>query len=304
MGKRFCTIVLCTVLAAACSKGTPTGPSKNPTAVPPHSGDPRGATTNSTANFGEPLCQWAPSGVSCDVVDQTATYVTVRFTNSGTDPVAINLSVYERHPPDSLESQVFFAAGSGRLEVLNSGQQATLTATFPNCLFQVDAYIGAQVSNPPHPPERMLGFMHGGTGTCGVVEDPPVPDEGLEGCTPGFWKNHEAAWPAPYTPTTQVNSVFSAAPGGITLMAALNFKGGPDSIDKSQILLRAAVAALLNIANSDVDYPLTLAQLVFYVNEALNGDNELKLSVADALDQMNNLGCPINGKGGVVGDRR
>jgi hypothetical protein len=113
----------------------------------------------------------------------------------------------------------------------------------------------------------------------------------LEGCTPGYWKNH-LTWPAPYTPDTLVSSVFnlSGYPADYTFMQALTY-GGPV---KAQILLRAAVAAALNIANSEVDYALTLAQLQTQVNTALAGSNSDKTTLNGVIDGYNNAGCPLN----------
>jgi hypothetical protein len=143
----------------------------------------------------------------------------------------------------------------------------------------------------------LLGFDHGGSELCVEVQPDLPPTEGLEGCTPGFWKNHPAAWTAPYTPGTPLNSVFTAAPAGPSLSDALRFQGGSDAAAKTRILLRAAVAALLNIAHSDIDYPLTVADLVAVVNDAIvNGTNEDKTTLAGQIDELNNAGCPINGR--------
>jgi hypothetical protein len=80
-----------------------------------------------------------------------------------------------------------------------------------------------------------------------------------------------------------------------TLLQALQFGGGPDVTGAAQILLRAAVAALLNSTNSTVDYQLTTAELIAQVNAALaTGDRDKILALATKLDQYNNAGCPLN----------
>ena len=80
-----------------------------------------------------------------------------------------------------------------------------------------------------------------------------------------------------------------------TLLQALNFQGGTTTLAAARILLRAAVAALLNAASPDVDYPLTVAQVIAQVNAALaSGDRSTMLSLANQLDQFNNLGCPLD----------
>jgi hypothetical protein len=60
-------------------------------------------------------------------------------------------------------------------------------------------------------------------------------------------------------------------------------------------LLRAAVAALLNSAHPDVDYPLTTAQVITVVNAALASNSRVvMLNLANRLDADNNFGCPLN----------
>jgi hypothetical protein len=128
---------------------------------------------------------------------------------------------------------------------------------------------------------------------------PPPPPTGNEGCTPGYWKNHLDAWVG-YSPDQTVNSVFTGAlpsVGTSTLQQALSFGGGPGVLGAEQILLRAAVAALLNAANPDVDYALTTAEVIADVNAALaSGDRDTILELATELDALNNGagGCPLS----------
>jgi hypothetical protein len=126
---------------------------------------------------------------------------------------------------------------------------------------------------------------------------PPYEQTGGEGCTPGYWKNHTDSWEI-YTPTQTVNSVFGASPaklGSSTLLQALSFKGGSGVDGASQILLRAATAALLNAANDDVDYAFLSSQVIADVNAALaSGDRAVILALATTLDDANNAGCTIN----------
>src|SRR3954465_8083321 len=86
---------------------------------------------------------------------------------------------------------------------------------------------------------------------------------GTQGCTPGYWKNHTEAWAdTPYSPTDTVGSVFTlpaslSSLSGETLLAALDGTGGDGSTleGAAAILLRAAVAGLLNATDANVDYP-------------------------------------------------
>ena len=115
---------------------------------------------------------------------------------------------------------------------------------------------------------------------------PPPP--GGEGCTPGFWKNHPEEFPAPYTAGTTLGSVFaglSADYASLTFAEALELGGG--GLDA---LLRSAVAALLNAASADVDYPLSVAQVIAQTNAAIaSGDYE---ATKDLFDEYNNLTAP------------
>lgn len=129
--------------------------------------------------------------------------------------------------------------------------------------------------------------------------------DGEGGCTPGFWKvpPHLNAWvPTGYSPGQTVQSVFAAASafpslGSSTLLQALSFGGGPGPTGGAMILLRAAVAALLNSSHPDVagGYPLTEMEVIDQVNAALaSGNRATMLALATDLDDANNLGCPID----------
>jgi hypothetical protein len=123
---------------------------------------------------------------------------------------------------------------------------------------------------------------------------------GQEGCTPGFWKQpqHLDAWVG-FSPSQTLESVFDVPDAfgldDVTLLAALDFEGGPTTADAAEVLLRQAVAALLNAASPDVDYPLTVAEIIAQVNAALaSGDRATILALAEELDTFNNLFCPLD----------
>ena len=115
---------------------------------------------------------------------------------------------------------------------------------------------------------------------------PPPP--GGEGCTPGFWKNHPEEFPGGlYTPDALVSDFFDVPVGyeDVTFAEALASGGG--GLDA---LLRQAVAALLNAASGEVDYPLDEAGIVSLVNAAIvSGDFDTAI---DLLDLYNNLTAP------------
>ncbi len=76
-----------------------------------------------------------------------------------------------------------------------------------------------------------------------------------EGCTPGYWKNHTEVWQE-FTPVQTIGSVFTGAPAAfssLTLEQGLALRGGPRIAGAQQILLRAAIASLLNAAYDSPD---------------------------------------------------
>lgn len=114
----------------------------------------------------------------------------------------------------------------------------------------------------------------------------------FEGCSHGYWKNHEGAWEVTgYNTTADFDGTFDcdAFDCDMTLMQALWLEGGELSA-----LAREAVAALLNAAHPGVDYPLTPEEVIQKVRQAIEAGvyestkNELEEYNADAL-----WGCPL-----------
>ena len=121
-----------------------------------------------------------------------------------------------------------------------------------------------------------------------------------EGKTPGFWKNHEEAWcPSGYSTEMLVGDVFIIPPclSGLaddTLLEALSYKGGRGVEGAARILLRAAVAAILNSAHPEINYAYTVGEIQDGVNEALaSGYRGFMLYIKDFLDHQNNLGAEL-----------
>jgi hypothetical protein len=105
---------------------------------------------------------------------------------------------------------------------------------------------------------------------------------GMEGCTPGYWKNHHDAWPVADAP---FDSIFGVGPD-MMLSEALELKGGGE-----KAFLRHAAAAYLNAVNPEVNYFYTLADVHTMVNAAyVSGEFEI---YKDMFDVANNLGCPL-----------
>jgi hypothetical protein len=124
---------------------------------------------------------------------------------------------------------------------------------------------------------------------------------GEEGCTPGFWRNEPTWTNTAYSPTDTIESAFTAvstafpALEGDTLLEALAYSGGPAAIDKASLLLRHAVAALLNASHPGVSYPMTVAEIQAAVNAALlTQDPATMEDLKDELEEFNELGCPID----------
>ena len=179
----------------------------------------------------------------------------------------------------------------GAIPSLAVGASQTLTATAP-------AATGQQTN---------IGSV---TTDQGVTDTDPGnyfgETPGDEGLTPGFWKNnadkHGASQWTDFEPTDLVSSVFSSAGlapytdlGDATLLEGLSFKGGHTIEGAAGILLRAAIAAVLNAAHPDVDYPLSLSDIQTQVNSALdNQDRDTILGLASELDGYNNLGADLS----------
>jgi len=141
-----------------------------------------------------------------------------------------------------------------------------------------------------------LGWTHNvqkivtNLGGSGGIDQLCFDVEELEGCTLGYWKNHPLSWVGTgYTPMDNFDTVFgvNAFSPDITLIQALNLGGG--GLNK---LARQGVAALLNASSPGVDYPLTQAQVLMLVHDAIISGNYEPL--ATQLDDINNSHCPLN----------
>ncbi len=158
-----------------------------------------------------------------------------------------------------------------------------------------DVPIVMEEAGPTHSGEVLRGKV----GCLLVYRNSVVPGGG-EGCTPGAWKNRLVkigAWAvAGYATDDLVSDVFDvpAVFSNTTLLEALKLKGGDSFDEKVEILLRAGTAALLNAGHPEVDYNLTVSQVITQVNAAIaTGDNAAVTDLATVLDDWNNQGCDI-----------
>jgi len=143
----------------------------------------------------------------------------------------------------------------------------------------------------------------------GAVDDFQICREvvGDEGCTLGYWKTHTGdgpgnqanAWAATnYEKNDQLGEVFDIPDAfdldTATFYEALSFRGGPDATAAARLLLKQAVAALLNASHPDVAYGMTISQIVSDVNKALaTEDRQEMLELKDQLDELNKASCPL-----------
>lgn len=125
------------------------------------------------------------------------------------------------------------------------------------------------------------------------------------GRTPGYWKNHPGAWPSGYAPGDLVQNVF-AVPSTLksggnldlnkdgkadTLIDGLSYKGGSALQGGAQILMRAAIAALLNEAYYGAGFPIasSTSELITQINQTLATQSRSQyVSFASYLDYWNN----------------
>lgn len=133
-----------------------------------------------------------------------------------------------------------------------------------------------------------------------------------QGCTPGYWKNHTESW-INYDPDQTLGDAGFNFPGqlaafdGVTLIEALQGGGGPGLDGAAKILLRAAVASLLNadaLAGPPDYHFWTPDEILNGQGTNFTGVNEIlamtpltrqvMLDYAAELDYINNLGCPLN----------
>lgn len=140
-----------------------------------------------------------------------------------------------------------------------------------------------------------VDFMKVNLGGSGAVDDirvtfpdEPPPPPGDEGCTPGFWKTHPDAWVG-FAPGDDFDAVFGvdAFSPDITLMDGLWLGGGGLAR-----LARHGTAALLNAAHPEVDYGLTVTQVVELVRSAIvSGDYD---AASDLLEELNERECDVD----------
>jgi len=130
-----------------------------------------------------------------------------------------------------------------------------------------------------------------------------TPTPAVQGCSPGFWKNHPERWDGPsvsdYTHTVKTFNRFNTTFGvtskqDVTLLDAVGLGGGD-----LNALARQAAAALAN-ADSGINYPYTVAQVVALYQDAVGavaGPETVQSALAKftaATDSTPGVTCPLH----------
>jgi hypothetical protein len=121
---------------------------------------------------------------------------------------------------------------------------------------------------------------------------------GTQGCTLGYWKNHPGSW-VTYAPGDTIGATFNLTSAqtpyaDTTLMDGLNFKGGNDVLGGERILLKQAIAGLLN-SSAGLDYGAGVKEIIGLTRNAiLSGDRSFMIKRAGQFNIRNSVGCPLS----------
>jgi hypothetical protein len=212
---------------------------------------------------------------------------------SGSDPtaggtrVAAPVNFSHGSAPDVRTAQLFAGIGGG-----GAATDELWISNNPTIFDSVDGSNGPSWDGDEH----TISIPALTEGTTVQLSAPGAP---TAGCANGFWKNNTESWPVTgFSPGQRVDSVFNVTAfpslAGKTLFQALQFKTGKGTTGAAQVLLRAAVPALLNAAHPSVEYPRTVSAVIGDVNAVLvSGDRATMLALARELDAENNLPCAL-----------
>ncbi|MGR9047516.1 hypothetical protein ACQ4XT_02525 [Halobacillus faecis] len=113
----------------------------------------------------------------------------------------------------------------------------------------------------------------------------------LQGCSVDFWRNNYALW-VDYVPSTVYIEQFDRNVFGTTLnfTTAINFDRSLEGING---LVRESIAALLNAGHPDVNYPLTVEEVISELQTSYDlGGNHIDDQFV-RFKTFNNLTCPF-----------
>jgi len=213
---------------------------------------------------------------------------TLRITNIGLDPVVITSLSDSKFPLSPACTTLI-----GQSIAPGNYRECVITGTVPASSGEL-SFTNTAVAVAQDPEQNSDSASASATVTYGWY-----------GRTPGFWKNNEQAWVSGYTPNLFIQDVFQVPStllksgdlditkpnGKDRLIEGLSYRGGANLSGGFQILMRAAIAALLNEAYYGSYYPgaTSTAGLIAQVNGVLATQNRASyLTLASALDFWNN----------------
>lgn len=237
----------------------------------------------------------------CLTVNEDGSITATVTTNGGSYDVGV--ASYLKYQNETLPSLIDQAVYHFALGNVSPEKQAVLHIEKPDCASQVDLFVGDVVysftGEGTSYGDRLILALH-------FVTDPCDPGTGDEGCTPGYWKNHDGYWSEKarsyatiffrgrYGYNPELNGAVTDEIGSLTLDQALSVKGNKN---KYEALLRSSAAALLSASHPEVDYPLLPSGVIPLVWEAwehwLNGEMDQVEAIKNLLDGYNNLGCEL-----------
>ncbi|WP_044337151.1 hypothetical protein [Rossellomorea aquimaris] len=110
----------------------------------------------------------------------------------------------------------------------------------------------------------------------------------FQGCSDGFWKNHEDLWVG-YSPDDIYDEVFGVDFFGVLTLAEVLNTGGGGIV----ALGRQSVGALLNASSPDVNYPFTEDEVIALIQGVDPMDAMAVEELKDLFERFNTLGSPL-----------
>ena len=265
--------VVSALFIANCSRTSPSAPS--PANALPGSQSVVGATTTSTPELGRvKVCVTGGGSATFSVVGTPVNGGSGSVQNPSTVASGVCIIVAED----------FDAAGIGLNVAVTQTSPAFQSVTGQ----QVTAGGGVASFAATNGGVLFLNSFHGYALTFTVTPPPPA----TQGCSPGYFKNHEDVPPG-YNRSQTLDSVLQTTvfPSSLTIGDALSLKGGGVNA-----LARHAAAAILNAAALGSNYAYTLTQLRAIFDQVDAGT--LSIDAASALleskEDVDGIVCPLS----------